>query len=206
MDILLNAIHYLFTHTMFNGATTAWFIPAAMLAGSVIQGLGNFFGNKEQAKASDNQLNQSKEFMNRELAMRGQGANYLQSLMPQSTQALPDVNQYFGMGALDKYYNIGRQNLTGAMNQGVSDASMQAGALAGARGLANPSGFVSNSANQVRQSFAPQFGALEQSRAGAQNNQLQALYQALMQQRQYQDQSSQNRFQNELGIQNFRLG
>lgn len=66
---------------------------------------------------------------------------------------------------LSKYYDTARQNLNQTVNSQVADTSAQAGALAASRGLANPTAFVSNQANNVRQSFNPQFGQLDQSQA-----------------------------------------
>ena len=112
---------------------------------------------------------------------------------------------------LNKFYNTAQGNLNQQMGQQVSDASAQAGALAGARGLANPSGFVNRSANQVRQSFAPQFGQLEANRAQAQfdiekyNNALQNQSQQdylnlLMQLAQQGGNAMQGDYANQLGL------
>lgn len=97
--------------------------------------------------------------------------------IPQMRAGLPNLSNMFQqyqsnvMGSvkpptdLSNYYGQARANLSQNMGNQVADASSQAGALAASRGMANPSAFVANQAQNVRQSFVPQFGALEAEQA-----------------------------------------
>lgn len=67
--------------------------------------------------------------------------------------------------SLDKYYSSAKQGLNQTLGQNVSDAASQAGALAGARGFANPSGFTASQTAQARNAFNPQFAQLEADKA-----------------------------------------
>lgn len=168
---------------------------------------GNILGGNSQADAADRQLRQAQHMYDTEQQLRGDYTTWLQNNFNNFGMAdMPNANNYFGNENINKQYDVARQNLNYNMNQNVADASAQAGALAGARGLANKSGFVNNSANQVRASFTPQFGQLEQSRAGALNQNQMALFNALLNQSKMKNDFNQNRFQNASNVANFRLG
>lgn len=69
--------------------------------------------------------------------------------------------------AINNFYRIASQGLSQQQNRDTSFAASQAGALAASRGLANPSGFVSQQTQNVRQSYIPQFTNLEGAQAQA---------------------------------------
>ena len=173
---------------------------------SVFDFLGNYLGGSSQAKSAEEQRKQAQKMFELENQWRTDSSEYLKTVLPNFDYSMPNANQYFGPDAVNKQYDIARSNLNMGMNQAVSDASAQAGAIAGARGFANSGGFVNNAANQVRQSYFPQFGALEQGRASALNSQLASLYNALMGQTAMKNQFSQQNFNNMFDIQRHRLG
>lgn len=176
------------------------------LLASALGGLGNYFGGQSQSDSAEEQRKQAENMMQQENQLRSDSAQYLRSIMPNFDFNMPDANKYFGTEGINKQYDIGRANLNFGMNQAVNDASAQAGALGASRGFANPSGFVSNSANQVRQSYFPQFGALEQQRAGALQGNQANLFQALMAQMNQSNQLKQNQFQNQFNVSQHRIG
>lgn len=153
-------------------AAAAPYISTAVGAGT------NIYGSNAGADAQKNAANQQAQnamwMYNQDTNKDIANSNYLSGLLP----SLPNPTQYFGTDGINKQYDVARSNLNYNMNQNVSDASSQAGALAASRGFANPSGFVANSANQVRSSFVPQFGALEQGRAGAMQQNQKDMYNA----------------------------
>lgn len=179
---------------------------AAVLLGGLFNFGGNLLGGNAQAKSAEDQQRQAQRMFELENNWRTDSSEFLKTILPQFDFNMPDANKYFGTDSINKQYDIGRQNLNFGMNQAVNDTSAQAGALSASKGYANNNAFVGNMANQVRQSYIPQFGALEQQRAGAlQGNQAQ-LFQALMQQFGQGNQLRQNQFNNQFDIQKHRIG
>jgi len=140
--------------------------PLTMLLGLFSTG-ANIYGQNASADAQEEGARQqaalAKWMYSQDAQKDMMNASYLNQFLP----TLPSAQNYFGSEGINKQYDVARQNLGQTMGNSVADASAQAGALGASRGFANPSGFVGNMANNVRQSFAPQFGALEQGRAGA---------------------------------------
>lgn len=140
--------------------------PLSVLAMFLSSG-ANIYGSNEAANAQEEGARQqaamAKWMYNQDTEKDNINSSYLNQFLP----TLPSAQNYFGSDGINQQYDIARQNLNQTMGNAVTDASAQAGALGASRGFANNSGFVNNSANQVRQSFFPQFGALEQGRAGA---------------------------------------
>ena len=179
----------------------------ATMGGSAIQGAGNYMAGNAQANASEDQLKQANRMFETEQNLRGDYATWLQNNFNNFGMAqLPDPNKYFDPANINKQYDIGKQNLNQTMGGMVNDASAQAGALGASRGYANNNAFVGNMANQVRQSFVPQFGQLEQNRAGALDANSAKLFASLFGNANMQNQFNQNRFNNANQVANFRLG
>lgn len=179
---------------------------AAIITGGAKIG-GDFFGGNAQANASDEQLKNANRMFETEQNLRGDYSTWLQNNFNQFGMAqMPDPNKYFDPANINKQYDIGRQNLNQTMGGMVNDASAQAGALGASRGYANNNAFVGNMANQVRSSFVPQFGQLEQNRAGALDANSAKLFASLFGNANMQNQFNQNRFNNANQVANFRLG
>lgn len=180
---------------------------AATLLSGLFNFGGNFLGGNSQADSAEEQRKQAQRMFEVEQNLRGDYATWLQNNFNNFGMAqMPDPNKYFDPANINKQYDIGRQNLNFGMNQAVNDTSAQAGALSASKGYANNNAFVNNMANQVRQSYVPQFGQLEQQRAGALDANSARLFASLFGNAQMQNQFNQNRFNNANQVANFRLG
>jgi len=180
---------------------------AATLLSGLFNFGGNLFGGESQADSAEEQRKQAQKMYETEQNLRGDYATWLQNNFNNFGMAqMPDPNKYFDPANINRQYDIGRQNLNFGMNQAVNDASAQAGALSASKGYANNNAFIGNMANQVRQSFVPQFGQLEQQRASALDANSARLFASLFGNAQMQNQFNQNRFNNANQVANFRLG
>lgn len=124
-------------------------------------------------------------------SMRGSMPDYSNIM-----KGLPDAGSYFGKSNLDpsqyfstdtvnKNYDQAIQNLNRLMGSKMGSAAKMAGEQAAARGMTNPGGYTNMATQGVQESFAPQFGQLESSRANAMQDMLGKQYGALFGQQQF---------------------
>lgn len=94
-------------------------------------------------------------------------------------EAFPDPTPYFDPQLIQNLFGIAGGNLSRAAGGGVSAAQRTAAAQYGGGGYLNPGAAVLAAGSQARQPYAAAFGQLESSKAGALNQQQQALLKAL---------------------------
>jgi hypothetical protein len=92
---------------------------------------------------------------------------------------LPNANEAFAPSFINNYFDTARGNLSGQAGTASSQAANRAAAMAASRGMVNPSGFTAAAASQASAPFANQFGALEEQRALAMQQNAQNLFNAL---------------------------
>lgn len=170
--------------------------PAGLFhSGNILSGLGISPNDKSDRENYTNQLQS-------QLGQLGANAPNLSELYKlYQSNVLGSVKKPSDLGG---YFDKAKQNLNYNMSTQVGDAQSSAGALAASRGFANPSGFVSNAGQQVRNSFVPQFGQLESDKAMATSRQQDEFNryftQLLTQLGQGQIGAAQNDFSNQMNI------
>jgi hypothetical protein len=92
---------------------------------------------------------------------------YSQFLKNSPGMNLPDPNKYFNEGNINKRYDTMAQNIGQRQSSAMARAGNQAGSMAGARGLMNPSGFTMNATYQASQPYVEALGNVESERAGS---------------------------------------
>lgn len=157
----------------FNEPTSAAIMAAATLGSGAMNYFGNQSAMNKQIQMSGDQFRQNQRVSDSLLTS-------MPGLMSMFNQYAPNPSDYFSPGKINTYYDTASSNLGRNMTGQVAGAQGSAAAMAGARGFANPGGFVSNAGQNVRTAFMPQFGQLEQGRAGALMSNDQNYYQALM--------------------------
>jgi len=100
-------------------------------------------------------------------------------------------------------FDIAQRNLGQRMGNTVGQTQQSAAAMAGSRGLVNPSGFTLGAGTQARQPYVQAQGQLEQGRAQAQQQFLWGLLQYLNQGSQQRAQQNQYNEQNDPNILNY---
>ena len=137
---------------------------ATILQG-VLEGGGSYLGGQSAADAAqygaDKQADLARWMYNEDTNKDIAAANYLTPFLP----TLPSGKDYFSPDKVNQFYDKNTANLNFNMGSQVADAQSSAAALAASRGFANPSGFVSSAGQNVRTSFAPQFGLNEANRS-----------------------------------------
>ena len=69
-------------------------------------------------------------------------------------------------GLINNVYNTGQSNLYGAGQRAAGESGQYAGALASSQGYSDPTALMMRARTNALSQFAPQYGQLEQARAG----------------------------------------
>ncbi len=182
LNFLFDVVVKIFTYQPnISGLMVADPVTAAAIIGATGALGSSVIGSNASNKASQQQANATaqgardqgvfaNEMFNYDNQRNYDAGQWLKTMLPNFDMTkiyAPDSSKYFSDEATNKYYDTAKGNLNQSMLSGVNTAQQSAGASAASRGLANPSAFTAMVGNQASQQWLPQFGQLEQGRAGA---------------------------------------